>query len=433
MDAWKASNLPQDPDAALRDLLDGELDELPEKYRRPLILFHFEGRSLEDTARELGSPTGTVGAWLSRGRDLLRDRLARRGAGALSGALLGAFLAREARSQSAGWGFARGVARAAAGGAVSPPVVGLVHGGLKMMLIPKIKAAAVALIAAGSFLSISSLVPTPAPGATTPPRAASPAETSLAPAALELPQSVLSFEPFERMESPFPPTADLVGHWKLDDEKGSATAADATGKANGRVVGGAAFSDGKIGGALKCDGTGGYVEIPSTEELDKVQEDSYTLAAWFRPEGVPPGTESANNANYGIILKTGWHVGLYYTNEKKFTMAHWLAGDKPEEPVWTGTGAWDEEYEPGQWYHVVGTVDRAAGKITIYLNGEAKNSAEFTANAPFRKYEKMTWKIGIGSPGAKEWSWPAKGSIDDVRIYNRALSAAEVKDLYAGK
>ena len=34
-----------------------------------------------------------------------------------------------------------------------------------------------------------------------------------------------------------------------------------------------------------------------------------------------------------------------------------VAGEKPEEPVWTGIGAWDEEYEPGRWYHVAGTVE----------------------------------------------------------------------------
>ena len=86
-------------DDALREMLDGELDGLPEKYRRPLILFHLEGKSLEETAAELGSPAGTVGAWLSRGRELLRRRLVRRGAGAVTGALLAAFLAREASAQ----------------------------------------------------------------------------------------------------------------------------------------------------------------------------------------------------------------------------------------------------------------------------------------------------------------------------------------------
>jgi RNA polymerase sigma factor (sigma-70 family) len=422
-----------DPDGTLREVLDGELDGLPEKYRRPLILFHLEGMSLEETAERLGSPAGTVGAWLSRGRELLRDRLARRGAGALSGALLAAFLAREASARSVGWGFARAAARAAAGGAVPSSVVLMTKGALTMILIAKLKAAAVAVAAAGAFFAANALL---SPGSPAAAEMAAMVQSPAATAAMELPaiaEAPLVFEPFDREDSPFPMTSDLMGHWKLDEEKGAASAADSAGKANGKVVGGAAFAAGKIGGGLKLDGKGGHVELPNTDELDKLQEGSFSLAAWFKPENAPPGADSDNDASYGIITKTGWHLGLCYTNEKKFTMTHWLAGEKPEEPIWTGTGAWDQDYEPGQWYHVVGTVDRAGGKVAIYLDGELKNTLEFTPNAAPRKYDKETWKIGIGSPGAKNWSWPAKGSIDDVRVYGRALSAADVKTLYEGK
>jgi len=420
-----------DADEALREMLDGELDGLPEKYRRPLVLFHLEGKSLEETARTLGSPTGTVGAWLSRGRELLRRRLVRRGAGAVTGTLLAAFLAREAAAQGAGWGFARAAARAAAGGAVPPAVVTMTQGALNMMLFAKLKAAAVALIAAGAFLGANSALFTRPPAAASElaarPTLARPVEL---PAIVETP---ITFEPFERAESPFPATSDLVAHFKFDDEKGSTTAVDATGKYNAKVIGTAVFAQGKFGGALKCDGKDSYVELPRSDELDKIQEASFSLAAWFKPENVPPGKDSDNDASYAIIVKSGWHLGLYYTNEKKFTMTHWLAGEKPEEPVWTGCGAWEDEFEPGQWYHLVGTLDRAAGKVAIYLNGELKHAIEFTPNAVAKKYTTETWKIGIGNPGSKEWSWPAKGLIDDVRIYGRVISAAEVKALHEGK
>lgn len=427
------SRIPDDPaDDTLREQLDLELDGLPEKYRRPIILFHLEGRSLEETAASLGSPVGTVGAWLSRGRELLRGRLSRRGAGAVTGAVLAALLGREASARTAGWGFARAAARAAAGGAVSPAVHHLTQGALNMMLFAKLKAAGIALVAASAFVAANAGLFS---GAGAPLAAATPTSPSISdPAPLqELPQVRVTFEATERAPSPFPETAELVGHWKFDDEKGSATVADASGRgANGKIMGSAVLAEGKLGGALKVDGKG-YVEIPNSEDLDKLQEGSFTISAWFKPENVPPGTESANDAQYTLVAKTGWHLGLTYTNEKKFVMTHWLAGEKPEEPVWTGTGAWNDEYEPGRWYHVVGTVDRAAGLVAIYVNGESMNTQDFKANAAPKKYEKETWKIGMASPGAAQWAWPAKGSIDDVRLYNRALSAAEVKSLYDGK
>lgn len=235
-------------------------------------------------------------------------------------------------------------------------------------------------------------------------------------------------------EKPAPPPAPkaaappgLVGHWTLDDGK----AVDAvTGRA-GTLKGGPAPTAGKIGGALAFDGKDDHVELPNSKELDGLTEGNYTVAAWFKPADVPSGQESDNSAGYGIIAKTGWHTGLRYTNEKKFTFEHWLATDKADEPRWTGAGAWDQDYEPGQWYHVAGVVSRTTGAVSVYLDGELKGSGEgFDANAKARAYGTMTWKIGACNPGAEKWGWPAKGAIDDVRLYNRALSDAEVAELF---
>jgi RNA polymerase sigma factor (sigma-70 family) len=426
---------PSPDDAELREQLDRELDGLPEKYRRPLILFHLEGKSLAETAAALGSAEGTVGAWLSRGRELLRRRLARRGAGALTGAALAAFLAREAAAQTAAWGFARAAARAAAGGAVPSTVLHLAKGALTMLFLAKVKVALLGVAAAGVFLAASAALTTASPAAALTTAAAAAPPPALASAALvPLPESPLLFEAFDPEPSVFPASSDLIGHWKLDEEKGSATVADASGRgATGKVIGSVAFAPGKVGGALKVDGKGGYVELPNADDLDKVQDGNYSLAAWFKPEGIPEGKDADNTASYGILIKTGWHTGISYSADKKFVMTHWVATDKPLEPQWVGAGAWDQDYEPGEWYHLAGVVDRAAGSVKFYLNGEEKGSAEFAANAPTRKYEQMTWKIGIANPGAPSYAWPAKGLIDDVRIYAKALSAAEVKALYEGK
>jgi RNA polymerase sigma-70 factor (ECF subfamily) len=77
----------------LRPVLHDEVNQLPEKYRQPVILSYLEGKSNEEVARLLNWPVGTVKGRLSRARDLLRSRLTRKGL-VLSGAFLCTALSR---------------------------------------------------------------------------------------------------------------------------------------------------------------------------------------------------------------------------------------------------------------------------------------------------------------------------------------------------
>lgn len=227
------------------------------------------------------------------------------------------------------------------------------------------------------------------------------------------------------------PTKDLLGHWKLDDDKASATAADSSGhKLDGKLVKNPSWTAGKMGGALKVDGKEGHVELPRSKEMDALQEGSYSISAWFKPENIPPGSDSANDAYYGIVIKNGAHEGLHFNYEGKFAMDHWLKGEGGEEDTQASPES-ENAFEAGAFHHVVGVVDRTAGKTFIYVNGKLEGTTEWKAGAAARDYGEATWKIGIAEPGAEEWGWSAKGVIDDVRLYRRALTADEVKALHA--
>src|SRR5262249_46666721 len=63
----------------LRPVLDEEIGRLPDKYRAPVVLCYLEGQTLDQTARQLGWPKGTVAGRLARAREMLRRRLSRRG------------------------------------------------------------------------------------------------------------------------------------------------------------------------------------------------------------------------------------------------------------------------------------------------------------------------------------------------------------------
>jgi RNA polymerase sigma factor (sigma-70 family) len=84
-----SADLPSQSDRdELRSVLDEEMHRLPTKYREPLVLCYLRGKTNEQAARELGRPAGSMSRHLTRARELLQERLARRGV-AVSAVLLG--------------------------------------------------------------------------------------------------------------------------------------------------------------------------------------------------------------------------------------------------------------------------------------------------------------------------------------------------------
>jgi RNA polymerase sigma factor (sigma-70 family) len=137
----------------LRGLLDRELKGLPRKYRLPILLCDLEGKTIKETACQLGWPQGTVAGRLARARALLAKRLTRRGIGLSTGVLAGLIGQRAladvpaalmATTSQAVKAFAGGQAAA---GTISGDVVALTQGVLKSMFTIRLKIATAVLIA----------------------------------------------------------------------------------------------------------------------------------------------------------------------------------------------------------------------------------------------------------------------------------------------
>jgi RNA polymerase sigma-70 factor (ECF subfamily) len=164
-----------------REGLDAAISALPEKYRQPLVLFHLEENSLQQTAARLGLNPGTTGNRLARGREMLRKKLIRRGVTVGSIGALTTLLSTEAGAavlpatfisatvQAASLAATGKLAAGVGTGVVSAKVAALTKGAIQMMFIAQLKTAAlitaacVVVAGGGAVVAKEMLTPPAAP------------------------------------------------------------------------------------------------------------------------------------------------------------------------------------------------------------------------------------------------------------------------------
>jgi hypothetical protein len=86
-----------------------------------------------------------------------------------------------------------------------------------------------------------------------------------------------------------------------------------------------------------------------------------------------------------------------------------------------------EKPEPGRWYHLTGVRDAATGELSLYVDGERVTTKD-VCTAPETQGSLV---IGRGQYGGNEVDH-LRGDVDDVRVFDRALSVAEVAELAVG-
>jgi RNA polymerase sigma factor (sigma-70 family) len=144
-------------------VLDEELRRLPERYRAPLLLCYFEGRTRDEAAEQLGWSLGTFKRRLAQGRDLLRERLTRRGV-TLSAGLVAEMLSQQGASAMPALLVSSTVKAAATfdagtvAAAVSPRAIALAEAVAKSIATNKVKVVAAVLLAGSLFAAGSGFV-----------------------------------------------------------------------------------------------------------------------------------------------------------------------------------------------------------------------------------------------------------------------------------
>ncbi len=192
-------------------------------------------------------------------------------------------------------------------------------------------------------------------------------------------------------------SAELVGYWSFDEGEGG-IAKDGSGNGNDGVIINATWETGKLGSALGFDGAGAYVEVPDHESLHLWEK--YTFAVWIYQ------VESRSSRiidKIGAGTANGPHLDTH-----------------PGTTLRSCSGACistTTDYSLDEWHHAAITFDE--GDVKLFLDGVVAGTG--TAPSPLAGND-LSLRIGADSNGGSLFL----GLIDDVQVYNLALTEAEI-------
>jgi hypothetical protein len=208
--------------------------------------------------------------------------------------------------------------------------------------------------------------------------------------------------------------AGLVAHWAFDEGSGTSSSdVDGRGFAGG-LRNGAVWGPGQSGTAVGFDGTDDFLEISDDPALEPAQ---ITVTAWFCPEEL----RTSGNTRDWLVSKgrneyTDGHYALALDTKEKQPIAYLNIGGGKDDCIEVRGPA--NAVAVGGWFHMALTYDGAV--LKLYFNGALAGAKP--VNKP-RRPGKGSLVMG---KRADDWS-KYKGKIDEVRIYSRALSAAEIQ------
>jgi hypothetical protein len=232
-------------------------------------------------------------------------------------------------------------------------------------------------------------------------------------------------KPRAKHAAPASPGAALS--WTFDEGTGRTAAEAVTGAACDVHGHGALWRGGVSGCSLIFDGYTSRIELPA----DKAPKfaGKLTLEAWVALAAYPWNYTAI--VQQGDVIDKGRGYFLGFDADGKPTIAAMIDGKKcvltAQDP--------NDRLQRFRWTHLAGVVDTAAGTMTIYVDGRAAGTAEAPKDKPIDLAEDKPVVVGQGPPMATAWpvgktfgqfQYSVEGMIDEVRVYDKALSAKQV-------
>ncbi len=205
----------------------------------------------------------------------------------------------------------------------------------------------------------------------------------------------------------------LLACWLFDDPNDTVAEDSTENNNDGTLIGGTEWTAGKYGSALSFDGTDDCVDAGS--KLTLAEPNSVTFTAWIKPD-----TYGGNG--WGRIMDNGDG-----TNGCSFYLAETVNGLSYVVYGAASIRSNSNVITTGQWQHVAVVHDKENSKVNFYVNGQTAGSTNYTNTGT----EASLANFLIGMRGY-DLSRAFDGDIDDVRVYGKALTQAEVQKVYEG-
>jgi hypothetical protein len=214
-------------------------------------------------------------------------------------------------------------------------------------------------------------------------------------------------------------TSGLVSYWSMRNT--GTTVHDEIGANSCTAVNSPtfAYANGVVGNGAGFAGGTDYISVPTTATFAGAAAGSVSL--WLKSTGGAGNvriaySETTSGSQFGRVM-------VFFGATETVTF---LIRDSTADPSGTAKSvASTSALSADTWYHIVGTFDSVANEIKIYINGTLNNTTS-TAVSALGTSATAGIRIGVRADGTLPWTGP----IDEVRIYNRALIAAEVAQLY---
>ncbi|HTP87306.1 MAG TPA: LamG domain-containing protein [Bryobacteraceae bacterium] len=217
-----------------------------------------------------------------------------------------------------------------------------------------------------------------------------------------------------------PPTTGLVGYWKFD-ERYRTTSADSSGAGHTAQLHGTSSVAGKIRNAVSANGVSSYVSIPAINLNGKK---AVTITMWV-------------NRSYST---TGGHALIENTTD--YTSSQYGFGLFPDDSTCKGIQASLQgnvgfntacytQPSSGVWHHLAIVYDKSQSgenQVTLYIDGVLQNPTRRLSTSANTNYFGCYRTTVFAQQGTSQFT---AGTIDELRIYSRALSAAEIASVYA--